>query len=80
MAINFIGPLTPDDSFDGIVMMDRLRADIQLVPCCTNMTAEEFTSVFFDCWYCENGCPVEIISDHDKLFISKFWWVPMKLT
>lgn len=29
--------------------------------------------VFFDEWYCENGLPLEIVSDHEKLFISKFW-------
>ena len=44
------------------------------------MTAEEFACVFFDRWYCENGCPSEIISDRDKLFISKFWRALMKLT
>jgi hypothetical protein len=64
VAIDFIGPLTPDEGFDCIVTMtDRLGADIQMVPCQTDMTAEEFAGVFFDRWYCENGCPVEIISD-----------------
>jgi hypothetical protein len=29
--------------------------------------------IFFNEWYCENGLPLEIVSDHDKLFISKFW-------
>ena len=33
VAIDFIGPLTPDDGYDCIVTMtDRLGADIQIVP------------------------------------------------
>ena len=61
-------------------MTDRLGADIQIVPCKTNMTAEEFMSVFFNQWYCKNRCLSEIISNWYKLFISKFWHVLMKLT
>ena len=40
----------------------------------------DLTSIFFDQWYCENGLPLEIISDCDKLFMSKFWTVLHKLT
>ena len=35
---------------------------------------------FFDKWYCENGLPPEILSDHDKLFMSRFWMALHKLT
>jgi hypothetical protein len=74
VAIDFIGLLPLDEGFDAIVTMtDRLGADIQIVPCKTDMTAEQFTHLFFDKWYCENGCPKEIISDRDKNFLSKFW-------
>ena len=34
---------------------------------------EELAQIFFDNWYCENGLPLDIISDRDKLFVSKFW-------
>lgn len=29
--------------------------------------------LFFDRWYCENGLLSEIISDWDKLCVSRFW-------
>ena len=80
VAIDFIGPLPIDNGFNTIVTMtDRLGADIQITACKTDMTAEDFAFLFFDRWYCENGCPLEIISDRDKLFISKFWRALMKL-
>jgi hypothetical protein len=61
IAMDFIGPLPIDEGFDSIVMItDRLGADIQIVPCKTTMTAEEFATLFFDRWYCENGCPQEL--------------------
>ena len=81
VTIDFVGPLPKDDSFDSIVTMtDRLNANIQLAPCRTNMTAEEFTTIFFDKWFCENGLPLELITDRDKLFVSCFWKALMKLT
>jgi hypothetical protein len=64
VAIDFIGPLPKDDGFDTIVTMtDRLGADVQIVPCRGDMSAEDFAFLFFDKWYCENGCPLEIISE-----------------
>jgi hypothetical protein len=36
--------------------------------------------IFFDKWYCENGLPLHIISDRNKLFISAFWKALHKLT
>ena len=80
VVIDFIRPLPKDDGFDAIVTMtDHLRANIQIVPCTMTTTAEEFVFLFFDRWYCENGCPLKIISDQDKVFISKFWKTLMKL-
>ena len=81
VAIDFVGPLPKDDGFDCIVTMtDRLGANIQLAACNTNMTAEEFAAIFFDRWFCENGCPSELITDRDKLFVSRFWKALMKLS
>ena len=74
VAIDFIGPLPEDEGFDCIVTMtDRLGADIRVVPTRTDISAEDFAGLFFDHWYCENGLPLEFISDRDKLFVSRFW-------
>jgi hypothetical protein len=54
-------------------MTDRLHSDIRILPCKHNITASNFTTLFFDHWYCKNGLPLEIVSDHDKLFVSRFW-------
>ena len=81
VAIDFIGPLPMDNGFNSIITFtDRLNSDLQIVPTTTNLTAEGLADVFFDRWYCENGLPLEIVSDRDKLFISKFWKHLHKLT
>ena len=74
VAIDFIGPLPEDDGFDCIVTMtNRMGSDVQVIPTRMDITAEDFAELFFDHWYCENGLPLEIISDRDKLFVSRFW-------
>jgi transposase InsO family protein len=45
-----------------------------------NMNAREIANLFFDNWYCENGLPLSIVSDRDKLFTSKFWKALHRLT
>jgi hypothetical protein len=72
--MDFIGPLPVDNSFNYILTMtDRLGSDIRLVLTRVDIAAAHLTSQFFEHWYCENGLPLEIISDRDKLFTSKFW-------
>ena len=61
-------------------MTDRARADIRVIATRTEVSADDFAVLFFDHWYCENGLPDEIISDRDKLFISRFWKALHKLT
>ena len=81
VAIDFIGPLPKDGDFDSIITFtDRLGSDLQIVPTQFNLTAEKLADIFFDRWYCENGLPLEIISDRDKLFMSTFWKALHKLT
>ena len=81
VAMDFIRPLPEEDGHDCILTMtDRINSDIQLVPCSTKATAEQVAGLFFDRWYCENGLPLEIISDRDKLFTACFWKHLMILT
>ena len=81
VAIDFIGPLPEDDGKNCIITFtDRLGSDIQLTATRTDLNAEELAYLFFDKWYCENGLPADIISDRDKLFMSKFWKALHKLT
>jgi Integrase zinc binding domain len=81
IAIDFIGPCPTDDGFDGIVTItDCLGADIHIAPTHMDITAECFTVQFFNLWYCENGLPLNIVSNRDKIFVSKFWKALMKLT
>jgi len=81
VAINFIGPLPEDTGFNMLLTMtDRLGADIRLVPCRDNISACELAQLFFSHWYCENGLPREIVSNCDKLFLSRFWKALHKLT
>ena len=81
VAIDFIGPLPEDDGKNSIITFtDRLGSDIQLVASRTDITVEDLAYLFFDRWYCENKLPSEIISDRDKLFVSRFWKALHKLT
>jgi hypothetical protein len=57
-----------------------LGSDVRLVPTRTDISATHLASIFFNEWYCENGLPLELISDRDKLFISKFWKALHSLT
>ncbi|OJT04974.1 Transposon Ty3-G Gag-Pol polyprotein [Trametes pubescens] len=81
IAIDFVGRLPDDQGHDCIVTItDRLGADLRLLPTRTDISAEDFAVLFFDNWYCENGLPLEIVSDRDKLFVSSFWAALHKLT
>jgi len=80
VALDFIGPLPEDEGFNCILSMtDHLGSDVRIVPMRTNIAADELALLFFQNWYCENGLPADIISDGDKLFVSKFWKALMKL-
>jgi hypothetical protein len=81
VAMDFVGPLPEDEGFNCILTMtDRLGSDIRIVPTRTDISAESLASLFFKHWYCENGLLADIISDRDKLFISKFWRALHRLT
>jgi hypothetical protein len=74
ITLDFIGPLPLDEGYNYILTItDKLGSDIRIIPTTTDLTAESLALLFFDHWYCENGLPLELISDRDKLFISRFW-------
>ena len=74
IAMDFIGPLPLDEGYDCILLMtDRLGSDIRIIPTHLDIMAEDLALLFFNNWYCKNGLPKDIISNHDKLFVSKFW-------
>ncbi|OJT04019.1 Transposon Tf2-7 polyprotein [Trametes pubescens] len=81
IAIDFVGELPDDGGLNCIATVtDRLGSDIRLIPTRTDITGDQFAVLFFDHWYCENGLPLEIVSDRDKLFVSAFWRALHKLT
>lgn len=81
VAIDFIGPLPEDDGHNCIATItDRLGADFRPIATRTDISAEQFADIFFDQWYCKNGLPDDIVSDRDKLWLSRFWLALNKLT
>jgi len=81
IAIDFVGPLPPDNSYNCLISMtDHLNSNIHIIPTRIHITAEDFTMLFFDQWYCENSLPLNIVSDRNKLFVSQFWAALMKIT
>lgn len=79
--MDFISPLPRENSFDCILTItDRLGSDIRIIPTTCSLTAQGLAELFFKEWYCENGLPLEIISDRDKLFVSQFWQSLHQLT
>ena len=69
--MDFIGPLKDNSGYNCILSItDHLGADICIVPTHIDITAEDLAVIFFDVWYCENGLPLDIVSDRDKLFMS----------
>jgi len=72
--MDFIRPLPEDNGFNSILTIsDQLNSDYCFIPTCTDVSAKQLALIFFDKWYCENGLPFELITNQDKLFISRFW-------
>ncbi len=81
IAMDFIGPLPLEEGCDCILTItDRLNSDIKIIPTRIDITAPALARLFFDHWYCDNGLPLDIVCDRDKLFVSQFWTALHKLT
>ena len=35
--------------------------------------APKLAELFFNGWFCKDGLPDKLVSDRDKLFLSRFW-------
>ena len=67
-------PLPESDGYDCIlVVTDWLKNYMLIEPTTTRARAPEFASLFYRTWYRRFGLPIAIMSDRDKLFVSKFW-------
>lgn len=74
IGIDFVGPLPLDAGFNALcTMTDRLGSDYWIMPTRTDIMAEDFTTLFFDHWYCENGLLDNIVCDRNIKFVSGFW-------
>jgi hypothetical protein len=81
VALDFVGPLPPEDGFDMILTItDTLGADIHIIPIKSTISAPEVATILFNEWYCENGLMLNLISDRDALFTSEVWQELHKLT
>ena len=72
-------PLTAVGHDAILTIVDRFSKMISLVPCTTEVTAEQTARILFDSWICKYGMPQKIISDRDTRFTSLFWQSLMKL-
>ena len=71
--VDFIDPLPPDHEFTEIATItNQLDCDIRLLSIKMNQTSKEFARTFFNEWYCENELLLQIISDRDHIFTSRF--------
>lgn len=72
--MDFITNLPPSANRTVIwVVVDRLSKFAHFVALPTSFSAQQLASVFVSEIYRLHMVPKTIVSDHDKLFISKFW-------
>ncbi|VDC02328.1 unnamed protein product [Peniophora sp. CBMAI 1063] len=83
VTIDFNGPLSPfgPENYDFLMTMtNRASCNIHAVPYHKTLTTKGAVHLFFQDWYCENGLPLKIISDHDTRFDNQLWCTFHKLT
>ena len=74
ISMDFIGPLPKSRGFDTLfVVTDRLTGYTKIEPTMQTATAKDIAELFHCTWYRQFGLPRTIVSDRDKLFLSKFW-------
>lgn len=74
ISMDFITSLPPSANQTVIwVVVDRLSKFVHFVALPTSFSASQLASVFVSEIYRLHGVPKTIVSDRDKVFISKFW-------
>ena len=73
-SMDFITDLPLSDGFDALyVCVDRLTKMVRVAPCCKTHGAEDIAHIFINNVFRRHGLPVDIVSDRDGRFTSKFW-------
>jgi len=74
LAMDFVGPLPKAKGFDTILLMTNCLTNyVKIEPTVCTATAPMIATLIYQSWYRQFGLPVAIMSDRDKLFVSKFW-------
>jgi len=74
IAMDFVGPLPPSKGFTRLLVVScRLSSYVRLIPCHITDSAEDIAKLMYEHWYRFFGIPERIVSDRDRLFVSKFW-------
>ena len=74
ISIDFVGPLPRSAGFDMLMTVScRLSGYVRLIPCSSTDGARETADHLYDGWHRLFGMPRRIVSDRDKIFVSKFW-------
>jgi len=56
-----------------LVCVDRLTKMVHLGPCRDTSTAEDVAKLFFNMVFVKHGLPLNVVTDRDSRFTSKFW-------
>ena len=80
VTMDFVVKLPPatdgvtNQTYDSILtVVDKLTKYAIFAPCSEAMTAEQFAQLFLRTVVQEHGTPAHIVTDRDKIFVSKFW-------
>jgi hypothetical protein len=66
-------PVTPSGHTAIMVCVDRLTKMVRLAACHDSSTAEEVARLFLNKVVAAHGMPVDLVTDRDSRFTSKFW-------
>ena len=74
MTTNLVIDLPESEGMTAIaIFVDRLTKIVHFVPCKKVIIVQQYARLFIDHVFKLHGLPEVIISDHDPIFLSKFW-------